>query len=312
MYEDLKSRLEEIKQKLRQRSKLIADLQRTQQNYADQQSKLKELKTILDKEKADVDRLEGLGLASLFYAVLGDKSERLEREKQEYLTARLKYDECNYSISALQRDIDSLQMQIAGLGDIDSQNEEILAKKEQLISQQGGDKARKLLSLVEESAGLESDIKELNEAIAAGQFALSGLDSVIESLRSAKNWGTFDMIGGGLIATAVKHSRLNDAQQEINRVQHSLRSFQRELADVGSTAELSIDIGSFATFADYVFDGLIVDWMVQSRIKKSLDIALDARDRIQVVLSNLNGSLNNVKQKAEDIDQQKQRLIENA
>ncbi len=312
MYEELNNRLSDIKQKLRDRQKLLADIERTQQSLSDQQSRLRELKTILDKEKADVDKLKGLGLASLFHAVLGDKDERLQKEKQEYLAARLKYDECGYSVSALERDIEGMKERIGGLGDIDSQHKEILAEKEQLISQQGGDKAQKLLAFTEQSANLKSDTKELNEAIAAGKSALSGLDGVIESLKSAKNWGTFDMFGGGLIATAVKHSRLNDAQQSINKVQHSLRCFQRELADVGATANLSIDIGSFATFADYVFDGLIVDWMVQSRISRSLDTAVDTRNRIEVVFSNLKSGLRDVQEKVEDIEQEKRRLLETA
>lgn len=312
MYDDLNSRLADLRQKLRNRDKLLADIERTQQTLRQQQSRLEDLKAILDKEKADVDKLEGLGLASLFHAVLGDKSDRLEKERREYLAAKLKYDECEYSVSALARDIEDMKEHIAALGDLDSQHEDILSEKEALVSRQGGDQARRLLALAEQCADLKSDTKELNEAIAAGNVAISGLDGVVDSLRSAKNWGTFDMIGGGLLATAVKHSRLNDAQQAINQVQHSLRRFQRELADVGATTELTIDIGSFATFADYVFDSLIVDWMVQSRIAKSLDTALNARSRIESVLHDLNSGLHAVQAESEDIEQQRRQIIEKA
>jgi hypothetical protein len=168
------------------------------------------------------------------------------------------------------------------------------------------------MALGEQSANLNADAKELNEAIAAGKTALSGLSGVVESLRSAKNWGIYDMVAGGIIATAVKHSKLDGAQQAINQVQHSLRRFQRELADVGASANLEIDITSFLKFADYMFDGLIVDWMVQSRIDKSLTTAQDAQRRIQTILHRLDRSLRDVQTKSEDIEQQKRQIIENA
>jgi hypothetical protein len=65
-----------------------------------------------------------------------------------------------------------------------------------------------------------------------------------------ENWGTWDVIGGGLISTAVKHSRIDRARASAHQVQQLLRRFQRELGDVGATSDITIDIGSFATFAD--------------------------------------------------------------
>ncbi len=310
MLQDLDSRLMLINEKIRHRRKLRADLETSRKMLDEQQARLCDLKAILDKEKVDVEKLEGLGLASLFHAVLGDKNARIEKEKQEYLAAKLKYDDAEYAVAALDRDIEATTEQIAALGDVDSQYREILAEKEEMISQQGGDTAQKLASLSEHAAAVRADITELNEAIAAGKAAMEGLERVIDSLRSAKNWGTVDMIGGGLIATAVKHSRLDSARESIHQLQHALRNFQRELADVGAATDLEVDIGSFATFADYFFDGLIVDWMVQSRINNSLDTALDAGRRVQSVLANLEAHLSTSQQKADDIDRRKRDLIE--
>lgn len=312
MFQDLDSRLMLINEKIRHRRKLRADLETSRKMLDEQQARLCDLKAILDKEKVDVEKLEGLGLASLFHAVLGDKNARLEKEKQEYLAAKLKYDDAEYAVSALDRDIEATTEKIAALDDVDAQHREILAEKERMISQQGGDTAQELASLSEQAAALRADITELNEAIAAGKAAMEGLDRVIDSLQSAKNWGTVDMIGGGLIATAVKHSKLDSAKNCIHQLQHALRNFQRELADVGAATDLKVHIGSFATFADYFFDGLIVDWMVQSRINNSLDTALDARSRIQSVLHDLNTGLHAVQTKSEEIEQQKRQIIEKA
>jgi len=310
MIDELNNQLVEIKQKLRIRQKLLDDLDRTQNMLSEQTSRLTELGTIVKKEGADVEKLEGLSLTGLFHAVLGDKQTQLEKERQEYLAAKLKYDECKYSVSALGRDIDDLKTRIAGLGDIDSKYRAIVERKEQLISQGNDLNATKLIEFSEALADAQSDIKELKEAIAAGQAVLTGLDDMVGFLKSARNWGTFDMLGGGLIATAVKHSKIDRARESVHHVQQSLRVFQRELADIDSRTDINLDISSFLTFADYLFDGLIVDWVVQSKIVRSLDSAVQAAERVRGLVQQLQINLKEIQTKRNFIEQEKHKLIE--
>jgi hypothetical protein len=310
MFEQLNRELIEIREKLRVRQKLINNLERTRGMLEEQNSKLVKLGLILKKEGADVQKLEGLSLAGLFHSVLGDKQAHLEKERQEYLAAKLKYDECKYSISALESDIDGIKIRIAALGDLDGQYRSVVEKKEQLISQGDNKNTAKLIELSEALADKLSDIKELKEAIEAGKSSLNVLDEVVSSLKSAKNWGTFDILGGGLIATAVKHSRINNARESIHQVQQQLRIFQRELADVGSETGIEIDIGSFATFADYFFDGLIVDWIVQSKIGRSLESAVQVAERVRKVLGQLQNNLKKSQDECQNLKWQKQKIIE--
>jgi hypothetical protein len=312
MLEELNRELVEIKEKLRIRQKLVNDLDRTKNMLGEQRSRLAELAATLQKEGADVEKLEGLSLTGVFHAVLGDKEAQLEKERQEYLAAKLKHDECKYSVSALERDIDDLQARITGLGDLDSRHRAIFERKEELISRGSDRTAAKLIALSEASADAQSDIRELKEAIDAGNAVLAGLDGVVDSLKSARNWGTFDMLGGGLIATAVKHSRIDRARESVHCVQQSLRVFQRELADVDSRTEIEIDIGSFARFADYFFDGLIVDWVVQSRIGRSLDSAVRVTEQVRGVVRQLQSNLKEAQAKRSVIEGRKGKLIERA
>jgi hypothetical protein len=312
MLDELNSQLVEVKQKLRIRQKLLDDLDRTQNMLSEQTSRLAELEITVKKEGLDVEKLEGLSLTGLFHAVLGDKQTQIEKERQEYLAAKLKYDECKYSVSALERDINDLKARIAGLGDIDSQHRAIVKRKEQLISQGNDLNATKLIEFSEALADAQSDIRELKEAIEAGKAVLAGLDSVVGFLKSARNWGTFDMLGGGLIATAVKHSRIDRARESVHHVQQLLRVFQRELADIDSRTDIDLDIGSFLTFADYFFDGLIIDWVVQSKIGRSLDSAVQAAERVGGIVQQLQINLKKTQTKRNLIEQEKHKLIEQA
>ena len=111
--------------------------------------------------------------------------------------------------------------------------------------------------------------KEKREAIEAGYRALNSLNAAKENLNSAKNWGLVDMFGGGFFSTMLKHSKMDHAKQNMDQAKYDLRNFSRELNDVNMACDLHIDTGDFLSFADYFFDGFVVDWMVQDRINNA-------------------------------------------
>ena len=53
------------------------------------------------------------------------------------------------------------------------------------------------------------DQKEIRDAVLAGEAALDSLRSAREKLESVKNWGVFDMLGGGMVSSFIKHSRMD-------------------------------------------------------------------------------------------------------
>lgn len=129
--------------------------------------------------------------------------------------------------------------------------------------------------------------KELQEAINAGNRALRSLYAAKEKLSSARNWGIFDMLGGGLISDLVKHSKMNDAASLMEDAKHDLAIFQKELGDIHSTPNLQMEIGNFLNFADYFFDGLVADYLVQSKISEARDQVNDAISLVEQILKNL-------------------------
>lgn len=111
--------------------------------------------------------------------------------------------------------------------------------------------------------------KEIDEAIASGEHALISLREAQNKLNSARNWGIFDMLGGGLITDLIKHSKMNDASAYLEEAKRDLLVFQKELQDVQGTIDLKVDVSEFLTFADFFFDGFIMDYVVQTRIAEA-------------------------------------------
>ena len=310
MFEDLNQQLTEMKEKLRLYQKLQDRYTKVEEQISQDEARLQRLKAQLDKEDSDVKKLEGLSLTGLFYAVLGSKEQQLEKERHEYLAVLLKYEECKFALSALKQEADQLRRKLSELGDVSSQYDSLLKQKEKMIAGSNDVNARKLADLAYELGDVRSDIREIEEAIEAGREAHQGLEDMLGSLESARNWGTWDMLGGGLISTAIKHSRIDEARDSGYQVQQLLGRFQRELADVDVRYNLSLDIGSFMTFADYFFDGLITDWLVQSRIKESQQNVEEMYEKVGKIVGELKASQENARQKVQVIEEKRRALIE--
>lgn len=129
--------------------------------------------------------------------------------------------------------------------------------------------------------------KEVREAVQAGERALQSLYAAREQLNSAKNWELFDIFGGGFFASMIKHSKLDGASASLEEARYHLQIFQRELSDVCIPQELHINVNGFLSFADFFLDGLIADYLVQSRINDAREQVDDAIERVEMLLGDL-------------------------
>lgn len=129
--------------------------------------------------------------------------------------------------------------------------------------------------------------KEKREAIAAGQRALNSLRAAQNDLDSAKNWGLWDMFGGSFFSTMIKRSKMDAAKGNMEQAKYDLQIFSRELRDVSVSCNLEMETGDFLSFADWFFDGFIVDWMVQERINKARSQVAEAIWQVENILRRL-------------------------
>jgi chromosome segregation ATPase len=311
MSEEHNDVLLETREKVRIKQKLESAVLETRKSLAAERARLAQLGAVLKKEEADVRKLEGLSLTAMFHQFLGSKEDRLDKERQEVFSAKLRFDQCAHEVASLERDIADMEARLAALGDPEAEYARALERKAARIE---GAARADLVQLTEKAADINSDIKEIGEAVAAGDEVIAGLDRVIASFKSAGNWGIVDLIGGGIIITAVKHSKIDKAKAAIHEVQSRLGRFRRELADLRTRPDvpLSVEISSFEKFADYLFDGLIFDWIVQSKINKSLDAAVEMRAKMASIVADLRRRLENRRQDRDDTMGAKRGLVEDA
>ena len=267
---------------------------------------------MLAKEEADVDALEGMSLQAILQTVLGRKEERLEQERREAVAARLRYQDACRALE----DVEARYLETAGQLDqlrLDRRRYEALLEEKRALLKAGDPAlARRILDLEEALAAARAFLKEVDEALSAGRAASWALSRAAGELSSAENWGFYDMLGGGLIATAVKHGHIDDARQAAGEAQVLLSRFRTELSDVQVSARLTLDMGELATFFDYVFDDFFSDWVVQSRIQDAQAGVSATAGQVDALLARLEGTRADALRRQESLEEELRTLTEGA
>ena len=259
------------------------------ERYDKESSEVRVLGKALEKEKHDVDKLEKGGLRTMFHKILGDKDKQLEKERQEYLQLALKYNELNKSLELIEYELDLLEKQLDRLDQVQGRYEKLIKKREIELLSDGSDAGRELLHISKEIDARIVLMKDIEEAIDAGNIALKLVKSFQKQLIKARDWGQWDMYGNTRGGGWMKHQAIDKARDYLHKVRHALIHFQNELNDVYADARIDADlrIERVDRFLDVFFDNLITDWIVQQKIKNAIENILNTKDQVYQALQRL-------------------------
>lgn len=294
--------LRELHERLLRKKRLESLLPELESRRAELSAQVEELRSRSESEQADVDMLEKRGLASFFYELIGKKEEKLTKERAEAAAAAAKYYSARRELDAVESDIAAYESELLTLADARERYESALTGRIEEIKSQNLPGADELITLGERCADIDARLREVYEAVAAGETARGTANEILGSLDDAEGWGTWDLIGGGLISGMAKHSCLDDAQELVPRLQTELRRFQSELGDVDMDAgDLAISAGGFLRFADLFFDGLFADLA-------ALDHIRDAQTQVESTAKQIDVSLGRLHRLTESLTGQRDKL----
>lgn len=276
---------------LKERADRAKKIQRMMEELEVQLVELEEeadrLGAVLDKEEADVERLKNMGFSRFLAGVTGNYYDRLDKEEQEAVEAALAYRHALDRVDDVKYQIERYQREEAECKASEAEYRKRFAEKQKEVAQLPGKAAESLRLLQEQMEISRRNQREIEEAQAAGATAREALQSVSESLNSAAGWGVFDMVGGGLFATLIKHSHIDEAKRQINRVESELRRFQTELLDIRISGPSEIHIDGFNKFADFFFDGFFMDFFMQAKINTARENVSAVIAQVDTVMSRL-------------------------
>lgn len=304
--------LKQLSEQVARLHKIKAMLDSLYSQRQELECRVSELASQSQAEQADVDRLERATLTAFFYRMTGQIEEQMDKERREAYVARLKYQDALRELEAAERQCAGLEREQESLFGCELAYQRALEEKRAWLRQSDPSRAAELLEREGELARLNDQERELQEARAAGSQALAITDRILASLSDAEGWGTWDLLGGGMISAMAKHSALDEAQDRVEELQIALRRFKTELADVQVESDLQIQIDGFLRFADYFFDGFLADWAVLDRINRSQSQVRDVRDRIDKVLDRLDWNLERLLEQKERLQRELETWVANA
>lgn len=286
MEDTLNSQIREAKEQLYLLNK--AERKRTEltQRVLDQERLIIKLEIELESEQADLDKLSKLSLTNLFHTILRSKTEQIELERQQVLSVVLQLQAAKQSLEATRADLIRVGDDLTTYGNADLAYNRLMSLKESAI-RNGSSYSTTLATMEEEIADQTVHVKELLEALTAGKRVVASLEDASACLEKAENWGKWDLLGGGMLSTHQKHTHVDDAKTYIQNANHLMLNFREELNDLKRGLNIQIDISGTLKMADYWFDGLITDWVVQSRIESSQNQTLKALSQVRAVVNQL-------------------------
>lgn len=301
--------LHTLSKRVERQRQLTVLLASARQQVGELTEKTARLKAQWQKEQQDVERLEKTGLTALFFDMLGKKQERLEKEQYEALAAAAKYRSAQAELDSLRRSRDAYYTELRELAGCEAAFEAAKQARAEVLKAANGEVGKRVVELEAALGTLENQKRELDEALCAGSNAAAVARDVQQELESAESWGVWDLLGGGMLTQIAKHDHLDQAQSLVERLQEQLRRFKTELADVEIHAELDVRVDDFLRFADWFFDGLIVDWSVQSRIENAQDRVYAVQEQIARCLARLEHMQSDTQRKQRELQQELETLL---
>ncbi|MFR7936887.1 MAG: hypothetical protein ACLU4S_16120, partial [Clostridium perfringens] len=240
-----------------------------------------------------------------------NKDEKLEKEEREYLEAKLKYDNFKFKVEKLRYDVEENNNRLGQLINIEGKYKDLINEKRELVKKFNLNIRDEIIEIENEIKDLLSNKTEISEALREANNCLMISEETLKSLRSAKNWGIYDIVGGGMISSAIKHNRIDDAKTYMERLSYSVDRLNKELGDVDTSIfNEGLNISGFSYTFDIFFDNIFSDFSVQGEINDSLYKIEDFRNKVLNLIRKLEEKENSVGLKVNLLNDKLERLIE--
>lgn len=259
--------MEEYKELLAKLRLLEAKLDTAQMSFEENTAHYEAAKQSFAKERADVEKLEAESLSSFLKRLVGNYDKKYDKEMAEQVAAKRKLDLSSALLMESREDLDVLQ------GSIHDTHQRLAYMKEQLLKE---DRSFREKIDAEESKrfDLNQEVQELEEAIAAGERVLDGIDFALDDLDSADSYSTWDMFtDSSLIFDMMKYNKIDQAESKMTQLEQLLQHYTKELKDVSLDTYLTYEkfSGMSKTF-DIFFDNLFSDWDTKAKIGRNIEM----------------------------------------
>ncbi|HIS50022.1 MAG TPA: hypothetical protein IAA80_05920 [Candidatus Gallacutalibacter pullistercoris] len=277
----LAEKLENLETRMAQKATLRRKLDRLNNELRALEERCRKAQFAMEQAQEEVAQMEKRSPKNMWYRVIGKLREK-RMEKQE---TAWRYGE-EWQILCAQRsaackEIEALRKQQLELADCEREYTAMMEAGRKKLLETPGPALEEYSALRGKMAAQESRRKELREAMQAASRAEATVETLLDSLKNAKGWSTWDAVGGGLETDFIKYRKMENAQSIADTLSSQLSALRDELSDLDNAGELAIRVEGFVRFADWFFDDFISAWCVRSKICDSIDQAEAVKYRLE-------------------------------
>ncbi|MHA2100742.1 MAG: hypothetical protein ACW99A_18890 [Candidatus Kariarchaeaceae archaeon] len=267
-------------------------------------------------EEKDVERLKKLSWGSIKARVKGEYSNMLSKEESEYFEAVNVHETLSQQKKIIEEQLIVAKKQFEQAKELLNKKNEREQELKQLIRRIGRQIVDpKVIELEEEHSELEAELKQLNSRILDQNNCLSHANNAsscyskaAKKLAGAQNMSTWDVLGGGLVADSMKHSRLGEASGFVSMGNSELRRAVEGLTNY--TENQGVKVEELGFWGDVVFDNIFSDMAAsgkiaqsQNSVQKGIDHARQVAHWIKVEIRELEGKIAKINERFIPLDE---------
>jgi len=346
----LNRKLAQLKQHLQLRSQAASALKESEDELARELERCDGLSRILEMGKSDLDKIEGPSLAGLYHSLVGDKQQRIDRQRRGTMTIEQHLVKSSMRVAHLKEQIPRLRQTVLSLDDLETEYALVLAAKSEAIARSDDARKGKLQALDEQLAHAWADIRTFEEAIELASQLATDLEHVMQSLGKAGDTGAGGHgLGGhgsagyasagqgaaghgsaGNATTShsgstggasssdnanrqpqpVNASRLDETRCAVRRVMERHEKWSQLLTDAGEKGPDFSGLELFKHFCDHYFRGHIAGWAMRDKLAATIEVAVSTSMQIDQMKRHLRRRLEAAQMKSERIAGDRLRMLE--
>ena len=219
---DYNAKLQQLRQKLEQRKTADALLAKLNDEKAQLEKQLPELKDTYEKAQRRYEKLADGGLSAIFAKLAGNDEEKLIAAKKEATIAQREYDTAVYKLEKAKSEIQSAFNRAASLRDVKRQYDNLITEIEHAMAE-GRNIIDRNVWQQEQTNRLLDEKAQTQRAIAAGRQVLEVLNSIISQ------------------SPAGTKMVLSNATNPLHEVDKALIKFKNLLGDIEKSGSLRIE-----------------------------------------------------------------------
>lgn len=279
MFEEINEKINEAEEGIRKYAKIQSSIDEYQHMKEALLQKIEGLKLQLAKEDADVVKLEGMGLAHVFYTVTKHYENRMLKEQREALEAKLRYEQGLRELEDLEQIMEDLHQESLHYKNCENLYRELYTHKKDMLLKYHTTETQEILLLDEKISLYKNNIREIDEALTAAENALVFMDNLMDYISSCYSHG-------GRISIDEHNAEEEEDNDILIVAQRTLSRLKVELADVKLPQQMKSRIGNYEGFSDMIFNNMIMDSLGSTTSMTEKQV-IDIIDDIDAVMKNL-------------------------